>query len=110
MGKLKNLDRAQYKDTYEAIFSLMEESSYSCHRDNGFINIYSQDALDMALLYLCANDISHTYCIRPLDFGFGTNEVRSIVSIQWIDEDGERSCIFFSDIILGTEEDDYEVC
>lgn len=110
MSKLKNFDRAQYKDTYNAIFSLMEDASRSCNRDNGYINIYSQDALDMALLYLCVNDIPHSYCIHPLDFGFSTNEVKSIVSIQWIDEEGERSCIFFSDIILRMEEDDYEVC
>lgn len=106
MGRMKNFDRAMYKDVFNAIRTLMDEQMRFCSKDNGYIRVYSKESLNAALAFLCVNNISHTYSIRNINT-FGLGDIKSVISIQWFEDGMERSCIFFG--TMSMEEDDGEM-
>ena len=105
MSRIKNLSPSLYHDTYDAIHTLMDEQMTYCSKHNGYIKVYSENALDMALAYLCVNDIPHSYSIRNIDT-FGLGNIKSVVTIQWMDDGMERSCIFFGTMEAAEDEDE----
>ena len=105
MGKIKNYDRSLYKDIYDAIHTLMNEEMSFCAKSNGYVRVYSKEAFDTALSFLCVNDIPHSYTIKPLNV-LELAGINSIISIRWLEEGMERSCVFFCTVCVGEDRDE----
>lgn len=105
MGRMKNFDRAMYKDTYDAIFTLMEKELNMEYRSNSYVRIYNKKAFENALGFLCVNNIPHTYTITPLRGLSGMGEAKSVIALSWEEAfEDYKNCIFFSTI--GSDENE----
>ena len=82
MGKIDNFFSWMYESDYEAINQFITESA---QKNGGFC---TQDGFDLALGYLCFNDIKHSYTVTTV---YGV----SLVCIEWNEGGEEQNYLFW---------------
>lgn len=100
MSRIKDYDLALYGSINNGVYHFIDEGKIEGER---YFEIYSEEALNKTLAFLCLNDIHHTYSITPLTNILLDSSAKSLITLSW-DGDEKREHICF----LSTKEIDNE--
>lgn len=84
MSRIKDFNPAMYESNFEAIKTFIKEG----HSDQYDFNVCTKRAAENALMYLCVNDIQHTYHVVSACGLYCT-------TISWADETGNCAYCFW---------------
>lgn len=86
MSKIKNYERTLYESILIGLHEVMKPYRQK-RKEEILFCFYTKDAYEQAVLFLCLNDIQHTFTIGPANAKLHAR----VVMVSWIEDDGSEN-------------------
>lgn len=91
MSKIEKYQKENYVSIGRALYELM--LPHCTNADVSVPTVFTKEALEEALAFLCFNNIQHNYTAQPLKNYKG---ISNILTLQWVESSGaEKSICWF---------------